>query len=244
MVLPHYVFCRTSNIVFVWYLNDESWGADKITSAPAIVSKWSTVHLRDTLTRLSGSGAELISPMGYETWAEILCGKVGDTSCPRHRISGQVSDTKSVKCAVNSVHYKKRASTLFDQTWAQISAQYVIASAITRSRDLGSSCEDVSPGSGLILVCCRATHSLGQEKIKKRKKLQASSRKLQAWQWVPDMIGYSLALVWWFPGAINLWNHCRSLEDTSGTSANNERKYEKNNSKRWTSRSPIWGCRL
>jgi len=27
-------------------------------------------------------------------------------------IRGQVSDTKSVKCAVNSVHYKKRASTL------------------------------------------------------------------------------------------------------------------------------------
>ena len=41
--------------------------------------------------------------------------------------------------------------------------------------DLGSSCEDVSPGSGLILVCCRATHSLGQEK---RKKLQAPSSKL------------------------------------------------------------------
>ena len=32
--------------------------------------------------------------------------------------------------------------------------------------DLGSSCEDVSPGSGLILVCCRATHSLGQESMK------------------------------------------------------------------------------
>ena len=66
--------------------------------------------------------------------------------------------------------------------------------------DLGSSCEDVSPGSGLILVCCRATHSLGQEimEIEKyiitykigndipinpdwiRSKLQAAVKELQA----------------------------------------------------------------
>ena len=49
---------------------------------------------------------------------------------------------------------------------------------------LGSSCEDVSPGSGLILVCCRATHSLGQEIM--RDKIKEIEREIKRLKKLPD----------------------------------------------------------
>jgi hypothetical protein len=52
--------------------------------------------------------------------------------------------------------------------------------------------------------------------LKKRKKPQASSRKLQAWQGLNDNIGWILDLVWWFSDrkicqTIH-WSQCQQQE--------------------------------